>query len=508
MNTMASQLLAAADVTVGVVLLGASAVAWAVRRGSRVGPVMAIAGGCWFLGSVFPGLVFLHRGAMAHLHLSYPTGRLHRRPAATAVVAAYAAAVYEGFADAAWLTGGLAVLIAVVAVDTFVRTSGTARKAGRPALAAALVFAAVLALGTANARLGLEADLEVALAYDAALCAVAVWLTVDLLYGRWTDATIAELVTQLGGRGGNADLRAVLARTLGDPSLVIGYRVPGQEAYVDEAGRPLDVVAAGRVLTSVEDDGEPVAVLLHDPAVLEDGRLLDGAKAALRLTVANARMRAEARARFDRLAAARRRLVQTADEQRRVLAQQVSCGAERNLAEADRLLAELESAAVGEVRGEVGAIRAEVAAGRQELRSFAHGIRPRSLHDGGLGAALPELADRAGLPVSVTVGIDIGRLEPSLEAAAYFVCAEALTNVRKHARASCVSIECVQQGDGLTVRVADDGRGGADPGGSGLRGLADRVAALGGRLRVTERAAGGTVVEAGFPVKGGGALCE
>ncbi|MEV6107914.1 hypothetical protein AB0M28_24900 [Streptomyces sp. NPDC051940] len=538
---MSSQLLAAADVTVGAVLLGTSGVVLlgasgrgragrrggqrhgAVRRGDRtgarggrVGLVMALAAGCWFLGSIVPGLVFLHRGAMAQLHLSYPTGRLHRRSAAVTVVAAYAAALYEGFADAAWLTGGLAVLVAVAAVDVFARTSGTARSAGRPALAAALVFALVLAVSAADVALGLGWDLQVALAYDAVLCAVAVWLAADLRYGRWTDATVAALVTRLGGGGGMADLRAALARALGDPALVIGYRIPGHAGYVDASGRPVDVPPQdgrpldgdprGRVATPVEDDGEMVAVLLHDPAVLQDERLLDAAKAAVRLTVANARMQAEARARVDRLATARRRIVEAADEQRRVLAQQLGGGAERNLAAADRHLAELAASSDGEVRAEVDAVRAEVAAGRAELRSFAHGVRPRSLHEGGLAAALPELADRAGLPVTVTVRI--GRLEPSLEAAAYFVCAEALTNVRKHARATRAGVACVPEGNGVAVRVTDDGRGGADPGGSGLRGLADRVAALDGRLRVGEQAAGGTVVEAVFPVRGGGARCE
>lgn len=228
---------------------------------------MAMAGACWFLGSVFPGLVFLHRGPLVHLHLSCPIGRLHRRPAAVVVLAAYAAAVYEGFARTPWLTVGLSALFVAAAHDVFARTSGPARRAGRSALAAALVFAGVLALGSANVLLEWGADRAVVLVYDAAVCLVVIWLTVDLLYGRWTEATVSDLVTQLGRRTDTAGLQAQLARALGDPGLTLGYWVPWQHAYVDETGRRLEVDGrtTGRVATAVENDGEPVAVLIHDP---------------------------------------------------------------------------------------------------------------------------------------------------------------------------------------------------------------------------------------------------
>ncbi|MEU1198699.1 ATP-binding protein [Streptomyces sp. NPDC005813] len=499
---MSDAMLFLADTAVGAVLLAAGAVAWGRRRGSRVGPLMAMAGLCWFLGSAFPGLVFLHRGPLVQLHLSYPIGRLHRWPAAGVVLATYGAALYEGFVPVPWLTVGLSALVVAAAVDVFVRTSGTARRAGRSALAAAVVFAAVLALGSANVLLEWGADRAVLLVYDTAICLVVIWLTVDLLCGRWTEATVAELVTQLGRRTDIAGLQGQLARALGDSGLSLGYWMPGRQAYCDETGRPLDIArsAAGRVTTVVEDGGEPVAVLIHEPAVLSDPQLIHGAVAALRLTVANARMRAEVRARMAELATSRRRIVEAADAQRRALEVELTTGAQTHLAQALHHLCALEAETDEEGRAVLSQVLAEVAAAQRELARFAQGVRPPSLTAGGLAAALPLLADRAGLAVSVAV--DVGRLAPPIEAAMYFVCAEALTNVAKHAAATRASVEVVADAGTVVVCVSDDGRGGADSNGSGLRGIADRVEALGGSISVGDGAAGGTLLTARIPAEG------
>jgi len=118
---------------VGIVLLACGAATWACRPKSRVGLLLVAASGCWLLGSLWTAAVFLHRGPLVHLHLSYPTGRVRRPLTVVTVLAAYVAAVVEGFIDSPWLTLGLAVLVAVAAVDVFARTSGKARKAGGPA---------------------------------------------------------------------------------------------------------------------------------------------------------------------------------------------------------------------------------------------------------------------------------------------------------------------------------------------------------------------------------------
>ena len=136
----------------------------------------------------------------------------------------------------------------------------------------------------------------------------------------------------------------------------------------------------------------------------------------------------------------------------------------------------------------------------EELRELARGIHPAILTDGGLAPALSALAHRAPIPVEIT-DVPAGRLPEPVEAAAYYLIAEAITNVAKHAEASHVAISVRRDDRRLVVNVADDGVGGADPvGGSGLHGLADRVEALHGRLRVDSPPGGGTRLEAHIPV--------
>jgi len=153
---MADLALRLADAGVGVVLLGCGVVTGLRHR--RIGLVMATAGVAWFLGYLAPALVFLHRGPMVHLHISYPTGRLRRPLAVLTVVGAYLAAAFDAIARNPWLTAGLASLVVAAAGDLFARTSGPARKAAVPALAAACGFAGVLALSSANSLLKLGAD--------------------------------------------------------------------------------------------------------------------------------------------------------------------------------------------------------------------------------------------------------------------------------------------------------------------------------------------------------------
>jgi signal transduction histidine kinase len=496
---MPDPLLQIADPIVGMVLLVCGAVTWARRPKSRVGLLLVVASGCWFLGSLWSAAVFLHRGPLVHLHLSYPTGRVRRPLTVVTVVAAYVVAVVEGFIESPWLTLGLAVLVAVAAVDVFARTSGKARKAGRPALGAAIAFAGVLALSSANLLLGWDADRPVLLVYDITICAVAVTLTADLLWGRWTDATVADLVTQIGGQTDTAGLQGELRRALGDPTLTVGYWVSEVGRYVDEAGTVVDVGERdGRAVTTVDDGAEPVAVLVHDPAVLDDHALIDGATSALRLAVTNLRMRAQVRAHASELAAARRRIVEAADAQRRALESELAAGAERRLSSVARLLDGVHDRVDESAQPMLSAVRAEVRSAQDGLQEFAQGIRPYLLGSGGLAAAIPALAARATLPIDVDIAV--GRLAPAIESAVYFVIAEGLTNIAKHSAAGQAWVRVHVDARDVVARVEDDGVGGADRHGLGLRGLSDRVEALGGNLRIEAANAGGTVLEARIPV--------
>ena len=138
--------------------------------------------------------------------------------------------------------------------------------------------------------------------------AVVVLLSLNLMFGRWTEATVADLVVGLGEREGTS-LRDQLARALGDPSLVVGYWIAEQGSYVNDAGRHVELPdeAGARVVTAIADGGERVAVLIHDALAIDDPGLVDGVASVARLAVANARLQAEARARVDELTASRLR---------------------------------------------------------------------------------------------------------------------------------------------------------------------------------------------------------
>ena len=493
--------LVVADGVVGLVLVTCGVIAWQRRGESRVGPLLALSGYAWFAGTLWPQLLYLHRGPLVHLQLSYPTGRLRRRLAQGAVAVAYVDAVVLSLAENDVLTLVLAALVAVAALDGYLRASGTARRAGVPALAAALAFAGVLAFGAVQRLAGWDADREALWAYDVVIACLAVVLLVDLLRGRWAEAVVADLVVDLGKRADTRTLRDELGRALGDRSLVLGYWLPEEGRYVDDTGRPVELPdpGAGRAVTPIAHEGQPVAILVHDEAVLDDPALVDAVASAARMAVANARMQAEVRARVLELAASRRRIVEAADAQRRRLERELSAGAEQRLAVVAAILDETRAAVDGPAAATLAETEDELRRARGELRDFAQGIHPSALTDGGLSAALPDLALRAGMPVDLE--ISVGRLDPAIEAAVYFLCSEALANAAKHARATGMAVAVTQSRGRLLVEIADDGVGGADPArGTGLRGLADRIEALGGRLSVESLPRQGTRLLAEIPV--------
>jgi signal transduction histidine kinase len=490
---------AAPDFAVGCVLIACGVLAWERRAQSRVGPLMSVAGFSWFLGTAFEPALFLHRGPLVHLHLSYPMGRIPTRLVSVVVVVAYAGAAIEPLARNDALTLALSAGVALAAVRTFLGTSGPARKAGGPALAAALAFAGVLAAGAVVRLAGWDADRAVLWAYELVIVSVAIVLLVDLLRGRWADAAVTGLVVDLGAAEGGGTLRSKLARALGDPSLVVGYRVPGSGAFVDDAGRPVELPAPGsaRTVTAIDDRGERVAVIVHDETLLADRDLVESAAAAARIAVANARLRAEARARAEELEASRRRIVEVGDAQRRRLEEGLRLGAERRLETVANLLADAREA-TRDGRSIAG-LEAELDEARRELREFAQGVHPAALTADGLVPALALLARRSTIPVEVTGKVE--KLPGPVEAALFFVSSESLANAAKHAKPSRVSIEVYKERECVVVAVADDGVGGADPRrGSGLRGLRDRVEALGGRLSVESPVGEGTRVVAEVPV--------
>jgi signal transduction histidine kinase len=493
-----------ADFTVGCMLLVCGTVASQRRPESRVGPLMGLAGVTWFLGNMAQPLLYLHRGPLVHLHLSYPTGRLPTRLAATVVAIAYVDALVEPLATNDLLTLTLSALIALSAFQVFRRTSGPARKAGGPALAAALAFAGVLALGAVNRLAGWDADHAVLWAYDLVIATIAVVLLRDLLRQRWTEAVVTGLVVDLGDQEVGT-LRGKLARALGDPSLIVGYRLQEHDGYVDDAGHVVELPhrGAGRAVTPIDENGERVAVLVHDEGLLSDAHLLEAVAAAARIAVVNAHLQAEARAKAAELEASRRRIVDAGDVERRRLESELRLGPQRRLESVAALLAQArEGAPPGDVEV-IAALEGELALAGRELREFAQGIHPAVLTENGLMPTLAALAEHSPIPTRVSG--QVGRLPAPIEATVFFVCSEGLANAAKHAAASAITVVVGEASGRVRVEVADDGDGGADPArGSGLRGLADRVEALGGELEVESLPGSGTRLVGELPTSSSG----
>lgn len=491
------------DLAVGWTLIGCGLVAWSRRPESRSGLLLAATGFAWFAANFSDQALYLHRGPLVQLVLTFPDGRLRGRFGRAAVGLGWVVALFPAIWGSEAATLALSALIVAAAAGGYLRVLGGERRRRLAALQASGFLAAVLA-GTAIARLAFptQEGTDVTLfIYEASLCLLAVGLLVALVREPWARTAMTDLVVELGeARSGT--LRDALARALGDPGLEVGYWLPETQAYVDAAGRRVEIAAPGpgRRVTPVERDGRRVAVLVHDSAVLDDHRLLDAVGAAARLAATNAGLQAEVRARVAELGASRLRLVQVGDEERRRLEQRLHESAERRLAELARELGQ--SRRNGEVRTEAEERlrRAEehLALTLDELKELAAGLHPRVLSERGLAGALEVLAERSPLPVDVLA--PAAQLPDEIEAAAYFVCSEGLANVAKYASASRAAVS-VRAADGqVIVEVADDGRGGAEIGaGSGLRGLADRVETLGGSLRVDSPPGGGTRLQARMP---------
>ena len=489
------------DLITGWVLIACGLAGWSARPGSRSGPLMAVTGFAWFAGTFSAEAIYLHRGPLVHLVLSYPGAVLAPRRARVAVAAGYAAAVVPAVWRSEVATVALSALLVMAAAAVHTRAVGRERRASGYALRATALLAVVLA-GTAGLRLAVPTQAATdatLLAYEAALCLLAAALLAGLIRAPWERAPVTDLVLELGeARSGS--LRDALAGALGDPTLEVGYWLG--DGYVDAEGRPLALPASGshRRVTPVERDGEAIAVLVHDPAVLDDRGLSDALAAAARLAASNARLQAEVRAQLVELRASRRRLLNAGDEERRRLERRLRETVQRRLNE---LTHTLERAQAGTARGaRLRSAEEQLARTLDELRELAAGLHPGGLAEGGtLADALASLVARN--PVPVHLSAPSIRLPEEIATAAYFVCAEALANVIKYARASRVVIT-VSAGEGrVRVVVGDNGVGGADPaGGTGLRGLADRLEALGGSLEVESPLGRGTRVTAELPLDG------
>jgi signal transduction histidine kinase len=502
----------AADLVTGWAMIGCGLAGWARRPESRSGPLLAAAGFAWFvpdfaapsvglLGWLGGYALYLHRGPLVQLVLTYPRGHIHGRVEGAVVAAGYAAALVTPVWDSRVGTVALAAVLVAVAVRGYVHATGGERRMRRSALQATVLFAAGAA-AIALVRFavpGPDTNAATLLAYEVVLCALAASLLIGLVRWPWERAEVADLVVELGeARSGT--LRDELARALGDPSLQVGYWLPESAAFVDAAGHELTVPEpeSGRSATMVERDGQPLAVLVHDPAVLGDPGLAEAVSSAAGLAAANARLQAEVRSSLAEIAASRQRILAAADEERSRLERRLRDGAQRRLGDLAETLRLARGSAAGPGTAErIARAEVQLARTQEDLGRLAQGLHPRQLSEQGLGAALAALA--GDFPLHVDLAVPVTRTSSAVAACAYFVCSEALANVAKHASASRVQISVTARAGGIVVEVSDDGAGGADPRGRGMRGLADRIETLGGTLTLTSAPGQGTRVTAVIP---------
>jgi signal transduction histidine kinase len=525
----------------GWALLGCGLVASTRRPASRFGLLLALAGCAWLLveynnpgvGSALAFTVGLVAYAacpplVAHAALGYPDGRLSRRLEHGAVALAYLSALlllgllpalaYDpaaegcsqcprnllavtnapGMADALDTLGlvlGLlsAAALAALAITRIVGSTSAARLLKAPVLVAAAVYLALVAADYAHG-LGRgflsNDDLDKRLWLGQAAALLTLVLGVVLAWVReWRARTaVARLVVELGETPAPGELRDALGQALADPGLELVYPL-GDERYVDGRGRPVRLPQAeGRAVTPLLRGGNAVAVLIHKAELLDDPGLVEEVGRAATLALEHERLQAEVRAQLDQLRASRSRTVAAGDAERRRLERDLHDGAQQRLVVLSLALRLLRAELSGAAAGRVDAADAELRHAIEDLRSLARGIYPAVLADEGLASALTSLAESGRVPIVVREA-PYERLDPAVEAAAYFLVAEiAKRNV------SSVGVRATVNGSRLLVEVNAAGTLEAE-----LVEIEDRIGALDGELMVERTPVGRTTVRAELP---------
>jgi signal transduction histidine kinase len=539
---------------IGWGFVGAGLFAWARRPDNRVGMLMTATGFAWLfaglglsdigvlfaLGSAFGSVYF---ATAIHMLLSAPTGRLQsegerRLVAVTYLLTALVVPVMFLFVEPArdfecsdcpenvllissnFETAvdvvGLAVnLIGLLLVAfTLVSLIQRWRRASAPErrLYAPLYWSGVVLMVTLIATLVLQSTSKSGEAEGVIITISLIPLAVmpylflaSFVRARiFQTGAVGDLIARLGEAPRPGELRDALAEALGDPSVELVYWLPEDERFVDAHGAPFELPEDGsdRAVTKVERDGDCIAAIVYD-ATLRDARShVRAVGAAAALALQNERLDAELRAKVGELRASRERMLRIGLEERRRLERDLHDGAQQRLVSMALNL----RLARAKLRGDPDAAEQllsgasdELEATLGELRELARGIHPAVLSDRGLDTALETLAHRAPVPVELN-SLPGERFPEAIELAAYFVVSEALTNVAKYAQASHAVVGLERHNGRLVVQVSDDGVGGADPEqGTGLRGLADRLAVIEGRLEVESEKGRGTTITARIP---------
>jgi signal transduction histidine kinase len=339
------------------------------------------------------------------------------------------------------------------------------------------------------------------------LVALPVGCLIGLLRSGLDMSSVGDLVVKLSGGLAPEQLQPALAHALHDPSLEVAYWLPAQEWFADLEGRRIELPTGDseRAVSVLGDPASPVAALIFDSSLVDEGQLVDTAAAALHLALQNARLQVQLRAQLEEVRQSRARLVEAADNERQRVERDLHDGAQQQLVTLLLSLQDTKTEAIRRSDHETATlIDANIAALKEalgELRELARGIHPTILTQAGLVPAIRSLTERCPIPVDVTGELGDARLAAPLEAALYFVVSEAITNAVKYSKGRRMCVSLGRHSGFAVVEVSDDGVGGADLSvGSGLRGLTDRVAAVGGRLIIkSDHTGGGTTIHAEVP---------
>jgi signal transduction histidine kinase len=530
-----------------VAYLAVGLIAWQRHPAERIGLLFTIVGYAWFL----PALTRLHaplpftvgwltgslyQASLAHLALAWPYGRLRSRLDRAVVAANYAwnignnivqmlfwnpradgcgpacpanlllvhgsARLYSTTGTVAAVVGtGLTVAVIALIAWHWRSARGYARRAMTRLVWVAVPIGAFVAILEIPSNLGLS-SLAAQGVGPLILVAAPAAYAIGMVRAHSARHAVGAALVSLEPGPPPGRLRDALAAALGDPALQLAFRVPGHSDYRDTSGQAVEParLPAGRMRTLLDPAGD--AVLIHHEELRHEPDLVKVTVTAAGLALEHSRLQAEVEAQLEQVRASRARIIQAGDAARRKLERDLHDGAQQRLVTLSLALGMARSRAAGadpELVSLIESAGKEAQEALIELRELARGIHPAVLTETGLAGGIQALVERS--PVATTIiAVPAGRLPATIEATAYFVVSEALANVAKHALAGSAQVTIRRLPGRLLVQVTDDGAGGARPeGGSGLRGLADRVASVGGVLLIDSRLGCGTRLEADIP---------
>ncbi len=509
---------AALFVVVAWVYAGAGVIAWLRRPGSLMGVLMAAGAFAWLLAGLantdVPALVAIGLvvatvpvALVIHLLLGFPSGRV-RGQAQAIVIATYAVALVGQaplylFASSGplqvadrpdlveaghWAQRSAGAVVVLATCWLLARRLAALAPAQRRVLAPLSLYGVIavliVPLGSAFGQIAGDPLTKAAIQLSVLGLVPVAFVFAVSRGGFARTGEIDDLGASLGDAG-RAELADVLAATLGDETLELLFRVPGEEGWVNSAGVTAIAPAArgGRGVVAVELAGETIGAILYDATLLTRPDEVHEAARIVALALDRERLTVELRA-------SRARLVAAGDAERRRIASDLHDGLQSRLV--------LLAVQAGVARGSTTEIREGIEAAIDELRALVHGVMPAELTERGLPAAVQGLADRMPMAVLLDVAGFQQRPPPAVETTAFFVTAEAMVNAVKHAHATELTVTLVRNRQELSIDVRDDGIGGAGSG-HGIRSMTDRVEALGGRLWIESTPGTGTEVRVELP---------